>query len=1092
MSDGSPLPGPPAAKIATRLAGLVTRRARLVVAIWVALVVVLAVQGRNAEKELAIHPLLVGGTDVARAHEISLREFGNDYPIIVLLRGPQPAVERQGRLLAARLGALPRVLVVSPWAKGGTVDGLHPRPGVAALLLRTASGGGDNVSDLLPPVQQRVDATVKGPVRVSLAGLPVIINSIRDSSSSANSIGELIAVPVLLLVLLFVFRSLLAALTPLLVGGMVVSATRGLLVLLSGVVEIDLFALLVSAMMGLALGVDYSLLVVSRFREERETSDLPTAIQTTIGATSRSILPAGGALLLAILIVPVLLPGVLILSVAIGVALATVLSMFSAFFIVPAMLTLFGDNLDRWALPKRRAGGGAALGWSRRLRAHPGVALVFVFVLLLLSGLAFNLDSGVATAGLLPPSDPGRQQTEEVERALGPGWVAPMEVVVDGRGSPVTTPSRLRALAALQRHVEAEPGVASTAGMIPIERGTRKLAGLGGELERQERGLNRLESGIARIGDGAALSSAGLRRGASGSEAVSSGVSAAGAGADALASGLQQTSSGSARLARGLDHAGEGSGEVARSADRASNGASQLAHGLAKAQENTGEIQDSARLFRNAMRSGEARLGEVDAPLQSSEEQLAAARQALQRMTTGRSDPEYAAALAAVEEASRHLTGRNPETGEADPSAQGVKAAVERADGQFGVGLYLANRLERNGQQANNGVEKLADASAKLDRGLRRLAAGGQQVSDGIASLAHGGQQLSPALQRLSNGAAHLTGGLALLAGGSGRLASGLRQGAAQSRKLPLALRRLNQGLKARRGNGAATQLHRSPGLFRSGYFVLAALDGSRPQRRQQVNALVNIDRGGTDARLLVVPSDAPTTERARALTKDLEAEAAALSRKTGTEAVVGGIGPATTAINDEFRSQAPLIRLALSLISLIILIPLLRSLVVPILTVVINLLTVSATFGVLSLLFNNSLLGGPGYVDATMIPEIIIVIFALAIDYEVFIFARIREEYVRTGSTEAAVAGGLDRTAHVVTGAAIIMITVFLAFSISEFASIRDFGIAQTIAILIDAFVVRLVVVPALMLWLGDRCWWMPRWLGRFSARDQASEQRA
>ncbi|MDX6610249.1 MAG: putative drug exporter of the superfamily [Solirubrobacterales bacterium] len=1064
--------------ITARIANLVTRRSRLVIVVWTALVAVLAMQGRDAENQLAIHPLLVAGTAAERAHEISLREFGNEYPIIVLLRGPQAAVERQGRRLARRLSAVPRVLVISPWTSEGTIDGLNPRPGVAALLLRTASGEGDEVSGLLPPVQRQIDAALNGPVHASLAGLPVIIDSIRNSSSSASSTGELVAIPVLLFVLLFVFRSVLAAITPLLAGGMVVVVTRGLLVLISGFVELDLFVLVVSAMMGLALGVDYSLLVVSRFREEREHSDLPAAIQTTIGATSRSILPAGGALLLAMLILPVLLPGVLVRSVAIGVALATALSMFSAFCIVPALLTLFGRHLDRWSLPKRRPSSGAALGWSRRLRRQPGIALVFVFVLLLLSGFAFNLDSGVATAGLLPPEDPGRRQTEDVERALGPGWVAPMEIVVNGRGRPVTSPPRLRALAALQRHVEADPGVASTAGLVSIERGTRQLKGLGGELVRQERGLDRLKSGIVRLGRGAARGSAGLHSAARGSEAVASGVDAAGAGAGGLASGLQRTSAGSDNLSQGLDRAGEGSGAVADNADKASEGASKLAHSLAAAQGKTAEIQGSARLFRNAMASGNERLAEANAPLQATEEQLAAARQALQRMTTGRGDSEYAVALAAVEDASRRLTGTDPATGE--PIGQGVKVGVERAEGQFGVGLYLAEGLDRKGRRASEGIEKLARGSKSLDRGLQRLAAGGEQVSEGIAALARGGQQLSPALRRLSDGAEHLTSGLGLLAGGSGRLASGLREGAAKSEALPLALHRIDRGLSSQRGAGAGAQLRRSPGLFRSGYFVLAALDGSSLQRRQQIGALINIDRGGTDARLLVIPRDDPTSDRARALVKRLEAEADELSRKTGTEAMVGGIGPATTVINDEFRGQAPLVRLALSLISLIILIPLLRSLVVPLLTVVINLIMVSATFGVLSLLFNNSLLGGPGYVDATMIPEIIIVIFALAIDYEVFIFARIREEYVRTGSTSAAVAGGLDRTAHVVTGAAIIMITVFLAFSISEFATIRNFGIAQTIAVFIDAFIVRLVVVPALMLWLGDRCWWMPRWLSR------------
>jgi RND superfamily putative drug exporter len=1078
---------------AERIAGAVTRHSRLVVAIWVALVAVLAIQGRDAQDELAIHPVLVDGSSSARAHEISLREFGNAYPMVVLLRGPQAAIERQGGRLAARLDKLPKTLVASPWVEGATVEGLNPRPGVGALLVRTASPEGDTISGLLPPVERRVDATVKAPVRADIAGLPVIIDSARNANNNASALGELIAVPVLLLVLLFAFRSILAAITPLLIGGTVVISTQGILSLLSGVVEIDLFGLVVSAMMGLALGVDYSLLVVSRFREERERLDHAGAIQATLDATTRSILPAGGALLLAMLIVPVLLPGVLIQSVAIGVGIATVLSMLAAFCIVPALLTVYGRHLDRWSLPRcRRASGGTALAWSRGLRKRPGVALAFILGLLVLSALAFNLRSGAGSVAMLPTADPGRLQQENVERALGPGWVAPIEVVVDGRGRPVTSPPRLRALAAFQRRVEADPGVASATGLAAVARGSGKLAGLGATLVRQERSMDRLQSGIAKAAGGAAKTSMGFRSAAAGSRKLGSGAEAANAGAGSLTDGLRQTSAGSVRLARGLGRASEGSGQVARGTQKASSGAGRLAEGLAQAEEKTGEIQGSARLFKNAMRSGEARLAEVRAPLDETEEQLAAARQSLQRMTSGRSDPEYAAALAAVEAASGRLTGTDPSTGEpVDPAYDGVEAGVEGANGQFEVGTYLAERLDRNGRQAATGIAKLARGAERLDRGLLRLSTGGRELSDAVAALSEGGGQLSPALQRLSQGAAHLAGGLGLLAAGGERLASGLEDGANRSRALPLGLHRIVNRLReqgANEGESASDLVRGSPGLFRSAYFVLATLDGSRPGRRAKVGTLVNIDSGGTDARLLVVPRYEPNTDEAKQLLERLETDGDGLARETGAEVLVGGVAAGDIAINEEFRGQTPLIRLALSLVSLIILVPLLRSLIVPLLTVLINLVTVSATFGLLSLLFNGSLLGGPGYVDALIVPEIIIVIFALAIDYEVFIFARIREEYLRTGSTSEAVARGLDRTAHVVSGAALIMITVFLAFAVSELITVRNFGTAQAIAVFIDAFIVRLVVVPAVMLWLGDRCWWMPPRLSRFGMPSRRS----
>jgi RND superfamily putative drug exporter len=188
-----------------------------------------------------------------------------------------------------------------------------------------------------------------------------------------------------------------------------------------------------------------------------------------------------------------------------------------------------------------------------------------------------------------------------------------------------------------------------------------------------------------------------------------------------------------------------------------------------------------------------------------------------------------------------------------------------------------------------------------------------------------------------------------------------------------------------------------------------------------------------------------------------------------------------------------------LSLVTIAVLVPVLRSLTIPFLAALINLVAVSASFGIIALLFDGSLLGGPGYIDATMVPPIMMVLFGLAIDYEVFIFARIREEYLRTGSTRAAVTGGLDSTAHVVTGAAMIMISVFLAFSVSELASIRNFGVALAVGVALDAFVVRLIVVPAMMVRLGKWCWWIPGWLDRLlpgerpaPAFDQASEQRA
>lgn len=1079
-------------RLGTRLlegvAGLITRRARLVIGIWIVAVAALAVQGRNLDRELTIHPPFIDGTASKRAHEISQREFGGDMAMVVMLRGPRADVERQGRDLASQLDAMPQVLAISPWARGAKIDGLSPSPGVAVIVIRFESDDAQGMEGLLPPVRRQVDEHVSNPVRASLAGFPVIVDSLREAGKEATAIGELIAVPVLLIVLLLVFRSVLAALMPVIVGGAVVAATRGILSLLLGLVQIDLFALGVVGMMGLALGVDYSLLVVSRYREELEGGDVTEAVRRTVIATSRSILPAGGGLILAMFVSSLVLPTGIIQSTAIAVVTATFLSMISAIIVVPALLTVLGHNLDRWSLPRRRASRLAPLLWFRRLAYNRGAVLSIVIGLVLLSGWAFTLDSGAASIRFLPSGDSGREEQEEVEEALGPGWIAPMEVVVNGRGQPVTSSQRLRELAAFQHRVERDPGVETMAGFARLEAGARKVGGIEKELVRQERGLERLGSGISRIRAGAALNSRGLGKAAAGSGELESGLGAANGGAEALANALQQTSTGSNRLSSGLDRADEGSGKLAEGTTKASTGAGRLTDALERAQEKSAEAAGSALLLKNAMRSGDDRLGELRAPLQSTEERLAAAWQALQRMTTGRSDAEYAAVQSALETAALQLTGKDIRSGEQpDPAYAGIGAGVDRAEGQFGVGLYLASRMDKSNRQASKGIEKLADASARLDRGLQRLAKGSRQVSDGVGALSQGGAKLSPALQQLGQGADRLAGGLGLLETGAGQLASGLGTGAEKSKLLTGALDRVENGLEqpGAEDSGLSQLQRRSPGLFHSAYFILASLDGSRPRQRNQLVSMVNLDRGGMDARMLVIPRDDPTTAQARETKDRLEADAEVLARKTGTEVVLGGVAPGEIDVNDEIRGQAPLMRIVLSLVSLLILIPVLRSLTVPVLAALINLLTVSASLGILSLLFDGSFLGGPGFVDASVIAGTMMVMFGLAIDYEVFVFARIREEYVRTGSTETAVRNGLDQTAHVVTGAAIIMIFVFLAFSVSELISIRNFGVAQAVAVFIDAFLVRLIVVPAMMNWLGKWCWWMPRWLsGRSRGR--------
>lgn len=1055
-----------------RVGALVVRHPRKLVGGWAALVVVLAVMGLGLDDELTVEVPRVEGSPPARVHELLVEEFGRENALVVLLRGPHRAVERQGRLLERRVDAMPDTLVISPWTAGGSIEGLMPRPGVAGIVVNVDNPDAEDATAFLPPLRERIEQTVRRPVRSSLAGAPAIGESFLEATKQAAFNGERIAVPLLLIVLLLVFRSVAAAAVPVLIGGAVVGATRGIFDLLLAFTELNFFALGAIGMIGLALGVDYSLLVVSRFREEAEKgADPAEAALRTIPAVGPTVVAAGVGLSLAMLAASQLIPGALIGSVAVAVVTAAAFSVLSALFVTPAILLLLGPRLERWSLRRRSAGDGFAAAWTSRLSRRPRAVVMPVIVFMTAAALwALTLDTEVEAVALLPAGDSGRVQQEEVQRALGPGWVAPYEILMDGGGRPVTTRRRLEALSAFQRRVERDPGVATMTGFAEIERATRGLGGFERSLAEQQSGLRRLSHGLSRLHDGAASGTDGLLDAAEGARQLDFAIGATHDGAGLLAEGLATAGAGSERLAGGLDRASGGSDKLASGAERASSGAERLVDGLANAAEQTGEIATSARLLESTMTEGEGRVAGAEGSIASTESELAAALATLREMTVGRGDPQYSRALESTEAASSSLSG----------AADGVSGAA----GQFSLGRYLAGQLDETGRAASEGMSKLVRGSERLDRGLDGLAEGSRRVSDGISRLSQGGQALPPGLERLGAGAERLADGLGRIGEGTTGLAGGLGGGAQRSKLLTGALRKIGTGVDGQRQEtreSTSALEERSPGLFRSGYFYLAGIDGGASERRSRAGFLVSLDRGGHTARMLVIPRQAPIDDRADETRERIEADAALLAEDTGTTVLVGGPTPEQLDLDAALSEQSGPARLVMALITFLVLLVLMRSLIVPVIAALLNLLTVAATFGLLAVLFNGGLLGGPGFVDATVLPVTIVVIFALAIDYEVFIFGRMREEYERTGSPQAAISNGLDRTAPVITGAALIMILVFLAFATSPFMTIRGFGVGQAIAVAIDAFIVRLVVIPAVMRALGPWAWWMPRWLDRF-----------
>jgi RND superfamily putative drug exporter len=149
------------------------------------------------------------------------------------------------------------------------------------------------------------------------------------------------------------------------------------------------------------------------------------------------------------------------------------------------------------------------------------------------------------------------------------------------------------------------------------------------------------------------------------------------------------------------------------------------------------------------------------------------------------------------------------------------------------------------------------------------------------------------------------------------------------------------------------------------------------------------------------------------------------------------------------------------------------------------NALSLSAAFGALVWVFDqgylSSILGfTAGPLDPTIPVLLFCVVFGLSMDYEVFLLTRMQEAWVRTGDNRIAVADGLERSGRLVTGAAAIMACVFLAFALASVVTIKSIGVGMAVAVIVDATLVRALVVPAVMRLLGTANWWAPTWLRR------------
>ena len=750
----------------------------------------LGVIGLGVEGKLDPFSLSVPGTSAYDGDVLASSHFGDSSPFVVLLEGPPDALDRQGVVLVRALRRDPSATVISPWDRG-SVAGLRPGDRKALVLVDFREPLAEAMRDTVPGLERILESRVHPPIEATQSGFATVSRALQDESLSATQRAELLAAPLLILILLFVFRSVAAAAIPLVFGALTVLAGRGVLALLSSFMTIDALSLVVCTMMGLALGVDYSLLIVSRFREELDGDRDPwEAAAATRASAGRTTLFAGVTLIVAVVFSAFLQPGSLLLSLATTVGVVAAISVVISTLAVPPLLALLGKRINAGRIgasePSQRRPTIAAAATAALRRPSVAALLVAVpLVILALPNVAFL--TGAPGIQELSASNSAREHAEAIDRAVGPGWGAPFILVAAPERGPITTPKNLALLARWQRRIGAQPGVRAVIGPAPIASRTAPLQSFGARLASQ--GPSDADE-LDRVGPG-------LRRASRAVEELRSGIARGAEGSGLLAEGAGRAAAGARLIADGLSRATLRGSEATEAIKRLQAGSELLADGQRKASVGSLTLTLGLRSLLPQIRGGE----------------LSRAR---------------------------------------DLATELERAASE--DPTLGSAAKQARTLARTIASHSNEVRRLRDVAQDVNGGLNRLASGGRHLENGVGELSNAASGLASGLGRLGGGAARLTGGLDELQGGAGALQTGLSDGFHRSYPLQVRLKRAGVKISAvatplTRG---ISRLHRdSPHLFDSGYFVLSALDGASSQNRAAAEEAISVGGGGQAARTM-------------------------------------------------------------------------------------------------------------------------------------------------------------------------------------------------------------------------------------------------
>lgn len=1061
-----------------RLARLSLRRPVAALLAFGVLSLALSLIGLGVSHSLSPSITVVPGTEASRAQHLADAHFGPSVLVPILLEGPAKQLDRQGPAVVRALARRPDTRVLSAWDSGATGAQLRPRKTAAMIVASVARSEKDMVATEQPAIEKLVQRTTSGSVHASITGQPSIDRAMRTASIHTTRQRMAYTLPLLFLVLLLLLRAPIAAGLVTAVAAGTAYSGLGITALLGKITEVDAIDVVLGMMTGLALGVGYALLFYRRWRSELTKDvahhDAAHAASAAVETSGRALLIGGTAVVTSLLVADLIGPSKVLGSLAVTAVLCALLAVGMAVVVMPAALILLGDRAQAFSfgMPAFIQRPWMALtGQDRSVVTHAvpmgalATALLVVLALPLLS-----IDTGPPSAKFLGKGDGARKSYERVAKVMGPGWPTPYNVVVVSKTRPLTDAALLRQLDGFQKSLATDPRIASVVGPGEFAATRKELQSLPAGLKDStkllkggKKDLGRLQNGLGQAGAGAVQLRSGLADAAAGAGQLKGGSGTAQAGAGALHNGLAQARSGAAQISTGLGQALDAARKLRDGAGQALQGSKKLTGGLGQAV--------------TPVKTGAPIVKQMAADVTAGSDAVKGAQGSAQALSAQLD--EAASALAALPESESKTAAVGAVT-----SARNASGGLESSLGTTGTRLAgaasIAGAFSTQVAQLFTGLAQLYAGSSELQTGIGQLHSGNAALAAGIDKLSGGGGQLTTGVTALRDGAAQLEAGLGQLTGGAGQLAGGLAAGSSPTGQLISGLGQLESGVAKFRTNLPSPKdieklQKQSPGLFDSGYFVLAAIAGAPAAQRTQASFAVNLDRGGNAGQITVISKYASEDPRSQRLGQDLQKRVDGFARAGNTEAAVGGPAGSLGDFRSETASRIWPVVIGVSVVVLLLLMMLLRTVILPIVAVAFDLLTAAATFGVVTALFggDNPVLGGLGYIDPMTIIATFAAIFGMTILYEVQLLARTREEFVLSGDASAALQQGLSKTAAAGTGAAVAMIAVLIPFTTSDLIMVRQLGVAVAVAIVLDAFIVRPVLLPAAVQLLGHASWW-------------------